>query len=69
MQVAHFLRTFGLPLLAKELIEQAARMRTYIIRVVYAVVLCASAYLIFYDTMHAASVSPHLGFRGRLAFG
>ncbi|MSR59008.1 MAG: hypothetical protein EXS05_15410 [Planctomycetaceae bacterium] len=58
MQVAHFLRTFGLPLLGKELIEQAARRRTYIIRVLYAVILCFASYLVFYDTMHAASVSP-----------
>jgi hypothetical protein len=33
----------GLPLLAKELVEQSARRRTYIIRVVYACLLFISA--------------------------
>jgi len=34
-----FGQTFGLPLLAKELVEQAARKRTYTVRVVYATLL------------------------------
>ena len=36
------LRKFGLPLAAKELIEQAARRRTYVARTVYAVLLFAT---------------------------
>jgi hypothetical protein len=41
------LTNFGLPLLAKELIEQAARKRTYVIRVVYASLLFLVAFLFF----------------------
>lgn len=51
-------RTYGLPLLAKELIEQAARKRTYVVRVVYAVLLFFAAYLCFYSTFQAAALSP-----------
>ncbi|MEZ5942060.1 MAG: ABC transporter permease subunit [Planctomycetaceae bacterium] len=43
-----FWSLFGLPLLAKELTEQAARRRTYVIRTVYAVLLCGFAVLIFW---------------------
>lgn len=43
----------GLPLLSKELTEQAARPRTYIIRTLYAFLLFAAAYFIFYETFSA----------------
>ena len=49
---------FALPLLAKELIEQAARKRTYVIRVLYATLLFVTAYLVFYDTLRVGRVSP-----------
>lgn len=45
------LSRFGLPLLAKELIEQAARKRTYVLRVVYAVLLFGVTFLAFYGTL------------------
>src|SRR5579863_6583286 len=48
----------GLPLLAKELIEQAARKRTFVIRVVYATVLFLMASLFFYRTLQFAVQSP-----------
>jgi ABC-type transport system involved in multi-copper enzyme maturation permease subunit len=46
-----FAKHFSLPLLAKELVEQSARKRTYVIRTVYAVLLFLSAGLMFYDTL------------------
>src|SRR6267142_3798273 len=49
---------FGLPLLAKELIEQAARRRTYVIRVAYASLLFFSAFVFFFDTLRVGSASP-----------
>jgi ABC-type transport system involved in multi-copper enzyme maturation permease subunit len=52
------LRKLDLPLLGKELIEQAARKRTYIIRVAYATILFLSASLFFYEILSAASASP-----------
>ena len=48
----------GLPLLAKELIEQAARKRTYVIRVVYASLLFLTAFLFFFDSLRVGAVSP-----------
>ena len=42
---------FGLPLLGKELLEQAARKRTYVIRTLYASLLFFVCYLMFYDTL------------------
>jgi hypothetical protein len=59
----------GLPLLAKELIEQAARKRTYIVRVLYAALLFFAAYLFFYETLriNAAASLAVLG-RGREMF-
>ena len=64
------LTQLGLPLLAKELIEQAARKRTYVVRVVYASLLFFAAYLFFYETMqvNAAGSLAVLG-RGREMFG
>jgi len=49
--VIQTLRGWGLPLLEKELIEQAARKRTYIVRAVYALLFFATAYVLFYDTL------------------
>ena len=49
---------FDLPLLSKELIEQAARKRTYFIRVAYATILFLTAILFFYQILSVASVSP-----------
>jgi ABC-type transport system involved in multi-copper enzyme maturation permease subunit len=49
---------FGLPLLTKELIEQSARRRTYVIRVVYAMVLFFIAFLVFYETLDVGARSP-----------
>ena len=40
---------YGLPLLTKDLIEQAARKRTYVLRIVYAVVLYGAALWIYAD--------------------
>jgi hypothetical protein len=59
----------GLPLLGKELIEQAARKRTYIVRVLYAALLFLAAYLFFYETLrvNAAGSLAVLG-RGRDMF-
>ncbi|MBS0264862.1 MAG: hypothetical protein JSS02_23200 [Planctomycetes bacterium] len=52
------LNQFGLPLLAKELLEQSARRRTFIIRTVYASLLFFTAYLLFYETLTAGITSP-----------
>lgn len=40
---------FGLPLLTKDLIEQAARRRTYLLRVIYAVILYGAAFWAYAD--------------------
>src|SRR6266700_609025 len=60
---------FGLPLLGKELIEQAARKRTYVIRTLYASLLFFACYLMFYETLQVGNVSSFavLG-RGRQMF-
>jgi len=60
---------FGLPLLGKELIEQAARKRTYVIRTLYASLLFFACYLMFYETLRVGNVSSFavLG-RGRQMF-
>ena len=50
--------SFGLPLLGKELIEQAARKRTYVIRVLYAGLLFFASFLTFYNTLQIGTVSP-----------
>jgi ABC-type transport system involved in multi-copper enzyme maturation permease subunit len=59
----------GLPLLGRELVEQAMRRQTYIIRVVYAGLLFLIAYCLFYDLLRGASagVFAVLG-RGRPMF-
>src|SRR5262245_15152071 len=56
--MARLLKNFGLPLLEKELIEQAARKRTYIVRIVYASLLFLVAFLIFYEELRAGATSP-----------
>jgi hypothetical protein len=43
--------TIGLPLLAKELVEQSSRRRTYIVRVVYAMLLFIASFFAFYDVL------------------
>src|SRR5258707_203687 len=48
MSAAHILRLFELPLLAKELNEQAAQKRTYVIRFLYAGILFTAACGLFY---------------------
>ena len=62
-------RAWGLPLLTKELAEQSARKRTYIIRTVYAFLLFTFASLIFWAEVYDDITSPFeiLG-RGRMMF-
>jgi ABC-type transport system involved in multi-copper enzyme maturation permease subunit len=48
----------GLPLLSKELVEQAARRRTYVIRVLYACLLFTAAYFLFYDLLLIGRTTP-----------
>jgi hypothetical protein len=52
------LSRFGLPLLARELIEQAARKRTYAIRVLYALLLFCFTFVVFYNTLSLGIASP-----------
>ncbi|MCA8999249.1 MAG: ABC transporter permease subunit, partial [Planctomycetaceae bacterium] len=61
----------GLPLLAKELIEQAARKRTYVIRSVYALLLFSFSLLIFWGTVYSRSNSAFgiLGQGRQMFFG
>lgn len=60
---------FGLPLLAKELIEQSARRRTYVIRSVYAILFFSFAMMIFWGSIYSEVSTPFdlLG-RGREMF-
>lgn len=60
----------GLPLLTKELLEQSARRRTYVIRTVYAVLLFFFCILIFWGEIYDEARSPFdlLG-KGREMFG
>lgn len=62
-------RAWGLPLLTKELAEQSARKRTYVIRTIYATLLFAFATLIFWSSVYSEINSPFevLG-RGREMF-
>lgn len=48
----------GLPLLAKELSEQAARRRTYVVRVVYASLLFLFGFLIYQSLIGSRSANP-----------
>lgn len=60
---------FGLPLLTKDLIEQAARKRTYVLRVIYAAVLYGSALWIYADVAGGGSNAEVLSLgRGRQLF-
>jgi hypothetical protein len=52
------LKQLGLPLLAKELIEQSARKRTYVVRVAYASILFFTAFLMFYEELRVGTTSP-----------
>jgi ABC-type transport system involved in multi-copper enzyme maturation permease subunit len=52
------LRRWGLPLLTKELAEQSARKRTYVIRTVYACLLAGFALLIFWAEVYNEINSP-----------
>jgi hypothetical protein len=62
-------RHFSLPLLAKELLEQAARKRTYVVRVVYASLLFCAAILFFSETLSIARATPFAALgRGREMF-
>jgi ABC-type transport system involved in multi-copper enzyme maturation permease subunit len=58
MQLTHLISNLSLPLLAKELIEQASRRRTYLVRVVYAILLFFAAVLFFYQTLRVGMASP-----------
>jgi ABC-type transport system involved in multi-copper enzyme maturation permease subunit len=53
-----FTARLGLPLLSKELVEQAARRRTYVIRVLYACLLFTAAYFLFYDLLLVGRTTP-----------
>src|SRR5258708_34598342 len=53
-----FTSRLGLPLLSKELVEQAARRRTYVIRVLYACLLFTAAYFLFYDLLLIGRTTP-----------
>ena len=57
-RILHHIAHSGLPLLAKELTEQAARKRTFVIRVVYATMLFLMASLFFYQALSVAANSP-----------
>lgn len=58
----------SLPLLGKELVELAARRRTYVVRVVYAVLLFGLFALVFYNyTRYGSGIYGMLG-RGGLMF-
>lgn len=48
----------GLPLLAKELLEQSARRRTYVVRVAYAGLSFTAGWLLFYDLLRFGVTSP-----------
>ncbi len=58
VKVAMFASRLGLPLLSKELVEQAARRRTYVIRVLYACLLFTAAYFLFYDLLLVGRTTP-----------
>ncbi|MHC4506997.1 MAG: ABC transporter permease, partial [Planctomycetota bacterium] len=58
----------GLPLLVKELVEQAARRRTYIVRVVYAVLLFAAFAVFFHGEVATRGMSYQMLGVGREMF-
>ena len=53
-----FLRRISLPLFARELTEQAAQPRTYLVRIGYAVMLFVTAMVMFADVFQATSGGP-----------
>ena len=59
----------GLPLLTKELVEQAARRRTYIVRVAYAALLFVAGFAFYYQlaNRYNSSAFAILG-QGRMLF-
>jgi len=60
-------RKLGFPLLVKELVEQSARRRTYIVRVVYAVLLFFAFAIYFYGEVAGRGESYQLlGIGGRM---
>lgn len=59
----------GLPLLAKELAEQASRRRTFVIRGAYALLLCAFTLFLFWDSVYRNATGPSdIFFRGPQLF-
>jgi ABC-type transport system involved in multi-copper enzyme maturation permease subunit len=58
LRLYHRIAHAGLPLLAKELTEQAARRRTFVIRVAYATILFLMASLFFHEILSVAANSP-----------
>lgn len=52
------LPTISLPLLAKELLEQSARRRTYVVRTLYACLLFLTSWLLFWQIFAAARTNP-----------
>lgn len=58
MKPATITSRMGLPLLAKELTEQAARRRTYVLRVLYAILLFTASFLMFYEILRVGTASP-----------
>jgi len=58
MRFTRLVVNFGLPLLAKELTEQAARKRTFRIRVAYAGFMFLTAFVFFYETLRQSAASP-----------
>ncbi len=50
--------TIGFPLLVKELTEAAARRRTYLVRVGYALLLFVGAFLMFFGNIFSRQTSP-----------
>ncbi len=63
----HLSRRWKLPLLAKELTEQAARKRTYVIRFGYTALLFVATCVLFYGNLSSDGTTSVLG-RGRPMF-
>jgi ABC-type transport system involved in multi-copper enzyme maturation permease subunit len=63
----HLARKWKLPLLAKELTEQAARKRTYVIRFAYTALLFVVTCVLFYGNLSSDGTTSVLG-RGRPMF-
>ena len=63
--MSHLSRKWKLPLLAKELTEQAARKRTYVIRFGYTALLFVVTCVLFYGDLSSDGTTSVLG-RGRI---